>query len=81
MRRNIQLSLVIPRLSFAVFHVKEIKIEHMILQYIIIGIVIFAAILYAVQRSYKSVNDNIKCKDYKCAGCAFYDKCRNKQKK
>lgn len=53
----------------------------MILQYIIIGIVIFAAILYAVLRSYKSVKDNVKCKDYKCAGCAFYDKCRNKQKK
>lgn len=53
----------------------------MILQYIIIGIVIFAAILYAVLRSYKSVQNNIKCKDYKCAGCAFYDKCRNKQKK
>jgi hypothetical protein len=60
---------------------KSSKIKIMIIQYIIIGIVILSAILYAVIRSYKSVQDNIKCKDYKCAGCAFYDKCRNKQKK
>ncbi len=52
-----------------------------LIQYIIIFLVIALAVTFAVRGIYKSINQNIKCKDYKCAGCAFYDKCKKEQKK
>lgn len=53
----------------------------MTIQYLIIGITLAACITYAAICIYRAVNSARKCKDFHCAGCAFYDKCKNNQKK
>lgn len=53
----------------------------MTLQYILIGIVLAVAIAYAARRIYRTIKQNLICKNYRCAGCAFYDQCQKKKKK
>ena len=53
----------------------------MLIQYIIVGVIICIAVAFVVVKAYRSVKQNIRCKDYKCAGCAFYDKCKKAQKR
>lgn len=53
----------------------------MVIQNIIIGIIIAGAVLAAARYFYNEVNQNIKCKNYGCAGCALYDKCKKNKKK
>jgi hypothetical protein len=53
----------------------------MIIQYIIIGLILTVAIVYIAISTYKTIKRNLLCKDYRCAGCAFYDTCKRKKKK
>ena len=53
----------------------------MVVQYIIIGIVIVACLVYATIIMWKNGKSQLKCGDYKCAGCPFYEKCEKKQEK
>ena len=59
-----------------------IKKEHnMNIQYLIIILILITAIGYATWRIYKSIKQNLACKDYHCAGCGLYEKCKKKSKK
>ncbi len=51
------------------------------IQYLIIGLVVAACIVYAAIRIYKAWHGVSQCKDYKCAGCPFYQKCEQNKKK
>ena len=53
----------------------------MTIQYFIIGITLAACIMYAAFCIYKAVTSARKCKNYRCSGCAFYEKCKNNHKK
>jgi len=53
----------------------------MVFQYIIIAIILVACVSYATFLIWKSWQSNIKCKQYKCSGCPFLEKCEKKQKK
>ena len=53
----------------------------MVVQYIIIGIVIVACLVYATIIMWKNGKSQLKCGDYKCAGCPFYEKSKKKQEK
>ena len=53
----------------------------MVFQYIIIGIVIVACLVYATIIIWKNGKSQLKCDDYKCAGCPFFEKCEKKQEK
>ena len=53
----------------------------MVVQYIIIGIVIVACLVYATIIMWKNGKSQLKCGDYKCAGCPFYEKCEKNKKK
>lgn len=53
----------------------------MIFQYVFIAVVLVACLWYATFRLVKSYRDNVKCKDYKCSGCPFLEKCEKKRKK
>lgn len=48
----------------------------MTLQYIIVGIVLAMCVGLAVRYFHREWKQNVRCKDYGCAGCPFYDKCR-----
>ena len=49
-------------------------------QYIITAIILAACIAYAAFCIFKTYKKAIKCKDYHCAGCAFYEKCKSQKK-
>ena len=51
------------------------------IQYIVIFVVIAVSVCFVLRNLYKAIYRNVKCKDYKCAGCAFYDKCKKVEKK
>ena len=51
------------------------------IQYIVIFVVIAVSVCFVLRNLYKAIYNNVKCKDYKCAGCAFYDKCKKVEKK
>ena len=52
------------------------------IQYIIITIILAACILYAANCLYEAWHKAKTCKDYKCSGCPFYEKCeKNKRRK
>lgn len=51
------------------------------IQYIVIFVVIAVSVCFALRNLYKAIYHNVKCKDYKCTGCAFYDKCKKVEKK
>lgn len=51
------------------------------IQYIVIFVVIAVSVCFVLRNLYKAIYHNVKCKDYKCAGCAFYDKCKKVEKK
>ncbi len=53
----------------------------MAVQYAIIAIILAACITYAAFCITKVVRHSRKCKDYHCAGCAFYEKCKANDKK
>lgn len=53
----------------------------MIIQYIIIATIVAACIVYAAIRFYQTWKKARKCHDFHCSGCAFYEKCKNNQKK
>jgi hypothetical protein len=53
----------------------------MTLQYIIIGIILLAALTYIGISTYRTIKRNLVCKDYRCAGCPIYDSCQRKKKK
>lgn len=53
----------------------------MVVQYIIIEIVIVACLVYATIIMWKNGKSQLKCGDYKCAGCPFYEKCEKNKKK
>lgn len=53
----------------------------MTIQYIIVAIILAACILYAAICIYKAIKAARECKDYHCAGCAFYEKCKKNRKK
>ena len=50
------------------------------IQYIIIAIILAACVAYAAFRIFKAWKKAIKCKDYRCSGCAFYEKCKKQSK-
>lgn len=50
-------------------------------QYVIVGIVVAGAIVCAVRFVYKEIKENIQYRNYGCAGCAFYDRCKRNKKK
>ena len=53
-------------------------------QYIIIAIILAACLTYAAIRIYKEwhqVKKMTRKGDFRCAGCAFYEKCKGKNKK
>ena len=52
-------------------------------QYIIILTILAACIAYAAIRIYRAWKKVSQCHDrnYKCAGCAFYEQCKKKKKK
>ena len=49
-------------------------------QYIIISIIVAACIMYAAITVYKTWNKAKNCKEYKCSGCPFYEKCKENVK-
>ena len=51
------------------------------IQYLISILILITAIGYATWRIYKSIKQNLACKDYHCAGCGLYEKCKKKSKK
>ena len=53
----------------------------MVFQYIIIGIVIVACLVYATITIWKNGKSQLKCDDYKCAGCPYFKKSEKKQEK
>ncbi len=53
----------------------------MVVQYIIVGIVVAGAVAVAAWMVYKEIRENIQYRNYGCAGCAFYDRCRRSKKK
>ena len=50
-------------------------------QYIIILTILAACIVYAAIRIYRAWKKVSQCheRDYKCAGCAFYEQCKKKK--
>lgn len=50
------------------------------IQHIIVAIILAACILYAANRIYKTWQNARKCKNYRCSGCAFYERCQKKNK-
>ena len=57
------------------------KNSNMDIQYGIVALILIIAIGYAAWRIYKSIKQNLACKDYHCAGCGLYEKCKKKSKK
>jgi hypothetical protein len=53
----------------------------MTLQYLIIGIIIAAILIYIGISTYRTIKQNVINKNYRCAGCAFYDTCQKNKKK
>ena len=53
----------------------------MSIQYIIVSIVIGASIITAIYMAFKEIRENIRYKNYGCAGCALYKTCKRKKKK
>ena len=51
------------------------------IQYIVIFVVIAVSVCFVLRNLYKAIYHNVKCKDSKCAGCAFHDKCKKVEKK
>ena len=51
------------------------------IQDIIITIILAACITYAANRIYKAWHQASTCKNYRCSGCAFYEKCKKNKKK
>lgn len=50
-------------------------------QYAIVGVVVAGAVAIAARMIYKEIRENIRYRNYGCAGCAFYDRCRRSKKK
>lgn len=50
------------------------------IQYIIIAIILAACFAYAAFRLFKALKKAKNCKDYRCSGCAFYEKCKDQRK-
>lgn len=53
----------------------------MILQYILLAFILALCIGYASWRIYDTIKKNLRCRNYGCAGCAFYEKCTKTRKK
>jgi CRISPR/Cas system-associated exonuclease Cas4 (RecB family) len=53
----------------------------MTIQYIIIGTVLAICLILAVRYFYQEWRENVRYKNYGCAGCAFYEKCKRKKKR
>ena len=52
----------------------------MTLQYIIIGVILAVCLALAVRYFVREWRENVRYKNYGCAGCAFYDRCRRSKK-
>lgn len=52
----------------------------MIVQYIIIGIILAVCLMLAVRYFYREWRENVRYKNYGCAGCAFYETCKRNKK-
>lgn len=52
----------------------------MIWQYIVIGIVLAVCAVLAIRYFINEWRENVRYKNYGCAGCAFYDQCKRKKK-
>ena len=53
----------------------------MTIQYIITFMILATCIVYVAFSIYKSYKKAKQCKDFHCAGCAFYEKCNKNKKK
>ncbi len=51
------------------------------IQYLVIGFVLAACVTYVAILLFRTMKKYRNCTDYRCSGCAFYDKCKNNQKK
>lgn len=51
------------------------------IQYIIVGTVLAICVVLGVRYFYREWRENVRYKNYGCAGCAFYDKCKRNKKK
>ena len=49
-------------------------------QHIIVATIVAACISYAAFRLFKALKKAKSCKDYRCSGCAFYEKCKEHKK-
>jgi len=49
------------------------------IQYILTAIILAACIAYAAFRIFMACKKALKSKNYRCSGCAFYEKCKNKE--
>lgn len=49
-------------------------------QYVIIGIILATCIAFAIQYFVREWRENIRYKNYGCAGCPFYEKCNRNKK-
>lgn len=50
------------------------------MQYVIVAVVVAACVALAVRYLYREWRENVRYRNYGCAGCAFYDKCRRNKK-
>ena len=53
----------------------------MTLQDSIIVLTLVACVAYVTFVLYKTIKKAVKCKQYECAGCPFYGKCKKNSKK
>ena len=53
----------------------------MILQYILLAIILALCIGYASWLIYDTVKKSLRCRNYGCGGCPFYEKCTKTRKK
>mgnify|MGYP003096412198 CR=1 FL=1 len=52
----------------------------MTLQYIILTVVLSVCIIAAIRYFWLEWRENVRYRNYGCAGCAFYDTCKRKRK-
>ena len=48
-------------------------------QLILIAIILAACIAYAAFRFFMAWKKALKSKNYRCSGCAFYERCKSKE--
>lgn len=50
-------------------------------QYILLAAILTLCVAWLIRYLYREYRENLKCRNYGCAGCAFYEKCKKARKK